>query len=58
MDMYDFGGSYAQTYTETCECNNIVEVSTQGDDTPEYHTDVYVRCACCGRSVAFSLPVN
>lgn len=57
MKFYDFGGEYAQTYSETCECGRVIEVSTQIDDYPEYYTDIYVKCDC-GKSVAFSLPVN
>jgi len=56
MEEY-FGGRAAQLYTETCECGNTIEVSTQKDDEPEYYTSVYVKCAC-GKSVRFILPVN
>ena len=56
-DMYDFENDFAQTYKETCDCGNVVEVSTQKDECPEYYTTVYVKCTC-GKSVAFSLPVN
>ena len=55
--MYDFGGDSAQTYSESCECGRVIEVSTQTDNCPEYYTDVYVKCVC-GKSVAFLLPVN
>lgn len=57
FDDYDFGGHAACTYTATCACGNVIEVSTQHDDHPEYITDVYVRCAC-GKSVKFELPAN
>ena len=57
MELYDFGGEFAQTYKAECECGNVIEVSTQKDESPEYHTDVFVKCAC-GKSVKFSLPVN
>jgi hypothetical protein len=57
MDMYDFGGEAACTYSRKCECGNIIEVSTQKDDEPEYYTDIYVRCSC-GKSVLFMLPVH
>ena len=57
MDIYDFGSEYAQTYTETCSCQREIEVSTQRDNNPEYYTEMFVRCTC-GKSVAFSLPVN
>jgi len=57
-DMYDFGNQSAQTYREKCECGREVEVSTQRNQSPEYYTDVYVRCMHCGGSVHFSLPVN
>lgn len=56
-EMYDFGGSCAETYEAVCECGERVEVSTQQDCDPEYYADVYVKCSC-GRSVYFSLPVN
>ena len=55
---YDFGGNAAQTYKETCsKCGNIQEVSTQEDNEPEYHTDVFVKCRC-GNSIKFILSVN
>lgn len=54
---YDFGGRFAQTYTNQCECGEEVEVSTQEDNNPEYLTTVFVRCKC-GKSVKFNLPVN
>ena len=57
MEHYDFGGEFAQTYKAECECGNQIEVSTQKDESPEYYTDVFVKCAC-GKSVKFSLPVN
>lgn len=57
-DLYKFGSSYAQTYKAPCDqCGREIEVSTQQDRCPEYHTDVYVRCEC-GGSARFSLPVN
>ena len=55
--LYEFGEDYAVTYTEECECGNKIEVSTQQDNCPEYHTEIHVRCKC-GKSVEFSLPVN
>lgn len=55
--VYDFGGEYSQTYKEKCVCGKEIEVSTQTDDSPEYYTDVFVKCDC-GNSVHFSLPVN
>lgn len=58
VNMYDFGGDCAQTYTERCnKCGRAIELSTQQDGHPEYRTDVYVRCVC-GESVGFNLPVN
>lgn len=57
VDVYDFGGDYAQTYMGKCVCGNTIEVSTQEDDQPEYRTDVFVKCSC-GKSVKFELPVN
>jgi hypothetical protein len=55
--LYDFDGKWAQTYKKKCVCGKTVEVSTQEDSYPEYHSDVFVRCAC-GESVGFNLPVN
>ena len=55
--MYDFGCEFSQVYKSKCECGNIVEVSAQEDDHPEYYVSVFVRCEC-GKSVEFSLPVN
>ena len=57
IDIYDFGGEFSQVYTQKCECGNVIEISTQKDASPEYYTDVYVKCNC-GRSVKFLLPVN
>ena len=57
LNKHDFGGKHAETYQKECDCGETVEVSTQEDSFPEYYTDVYVRCKC-GKSVAFSLPVN
>ena len=56
-DIYDFGGKFAQTYKEECECGRVIEVSTQTDREPEYYTEVFVKCEC-GKSVFFLLPVN
>lgn len=59
MDLYDFGSEYAQSYTETCECGEKIEISTQKDhDGVEYSTDIYVKCSKCSKSVNFNLPVN
>ena len=55
--MYDFDDTYSQTYTEECECGTIIEVATQKDNSPEYQTQIVVRCQC-GKSVEFLLPVN
>ena len=55
--IYDFGGEYAQTYIEDCDCGKKIEVSSQTDDSPEYYTTIYVKCSC-GESVLFRIPVN
>ena len=56
--VYDFGSKYAQTYTEVCPgCGKQFQVSAQRDQSPEYITDVFVKCDC-GESVQFNLPVN
>jgi len=55
--MYDFNEEFAQTYKERCECGEVIEVSTQQEQNPEYHTNVFVKCKC-GKSVCFLLPVN
>lgn len=57
MEPYDFGGNYAETYSETCECGRVIEVSSRRDNGADYYTYVYVRCAC-GKSVEFTLPAN
>ena len=58
MDIFDFGGDVAQTYTETCKgCNTDTQVSTQQDRCSEYATLIYVKCRC-GESVRFNLPVG
>lgn len=54
---YDFGSDVAQTYKEKCSCGEVIEISTQRDNGPEYYTYIYVKCRC-GKSVPFSLPVN
>jgi len=56
-DIYDFGGSCAQTYVGICECGERIMVSAQENAAPEYEADVYVKCRC-GKSVHFNLPVN
>ena len=56
-EMYDFDGEYSQQYENACKCGNLIQVSTQIDDRPEYYTEIYVKCSC-GKSVGFSLPVN
>ena len=45
-------------YKETCACGNVLECTTQQDNCPEYHTDVYIKCQKCGSYVEFTLPVN
>lgn len=40
---------------KSCEKEHIL--FTQGDDCPEYYTDVYLKCDC-GEYVEFKLPVN
>lgn len=46
-----------ETYKEQCECGKEIEVLTQEDISPEYYTNIFVKCVC-GRLVSFSLPVN
>ena len=55
--MYDFDEAGAETYKETCECGNVIEVSTLEDDSPAYYIAVFVKCQC-GESVEFNLPAN
>ena len=56
--MYDFDDEFSQTYTEKCGCGEVIEVSTQKDECPEYYTTVFVRCLKCKKGVEFNLPVN
>ncbi len=57
-NLYDFGGEFSQEYTETCsKCGKAFTVSTQIDNNPEYHTEIYIKCDC-GNSIEFILPVN
>jgi len=56
-DFYDFDKEYSQIYSKKCECGELIEVSTQKDNNPEYYSEVHVKCKC-GRPVGFSLPVN
>ena len=47
-----------QLYTQKCDnCKRIIEVRSQRDNRPEYHTDVYVKCNC-EQYTLFILPVN
>lgn len=58
QDLYAFESDFAQTYSANCEtCGRAIEVSTQRDQSPEYYTEVHVRCVC-GGSAKFELPVN
>lgn len=46
------------SYTEECpSCRFEHTILTQGDDSPEYYTEIYLRCQC-GEYIEFSLPVN
>ena len=56
-DIYDFDGEYAETFQKKCSCGEIILVSTQKDNYPEYYTDIFIKCKC-GKSVKFELPVN
>ncbi len=45
-DAFDFGGKYAETYTEKCECGRTIEVSSQETDEidpPKCYTLVYTK---------------
>jgi hypothetical protein len=54
----DFMGEFSQTYSEKCKkCGKIILVSTQKDKSPEYYTDIFIKCDC-GESIKFILPVN
>ena len=53
----DFNGAFSQTYQESCKCGQIITLSSQEDDRPEYYHTVFVKCKC-GNSVKFCLPVN
>jgi len=45
-------------YKESCKyCGKEHIICTQRDDSPEYYTDVYIKCSC-GKFVEFNLPVN
>lgn len=45
-------------YEEICKkCKAIHYLETQEDGSPEYYTDVYLKCPC-GEYVKFDLPVN
>lgn len=45
-------------YTVVCDCCSMpTTVMTQEDRMPEYHTWIYVQCAC-GEYLKFDLPVN
>ena len=58
-DDYDFGGKYAQTYSNECEnCGFRISISTQEDDFFEYYSTIFVKCPNCSKSIPFTLPVN
>ncbi len=58
IDMYDFNGEFAQTYTKMCSaCDSQVSISTQAEDALGHHTSVYIMCKC-GNSVGFRIPAN
>ena len=58
LETCDFGGFWSHIYKQQCaNCHIIHEVSTQPDDSPEYYTDIYIKCRC-GNSVKFTIPVN
>lgn len=44
-------------YHSSCECGKIHTVLTQQDRSPEYYTNVFIKCDC-GEYVLFDLPVN
>lgn len=45
-------------YKVVCEnCNKENSLFTQGDDYPEYYTDVLMECEC-KQMITFNLPVN
>ena len=51
--------NYRTEYKEPCpKCMRTVSCWSQGDNHPEYRTDVAVECPNCGEFVEFSLPVN
>lgn len=45
-------------YTKRCNCGENHEVRTQTDSSPEYYTNIYLKCGACGEYVKFELPVN
>ena len=53
MELYD-----RHYYEKDCLNGHHNFALTQDDDSPEYHTDVGVKCCKCKEIVWFSLPVN
>jgi hypothetical protein len=49
---------YSYEYRQKCpKCSRDQVVQTQRDLSPEYYTQVYVKCPC-GEFIEFKLPVN
>ncbi len=46
------------SYEKECSCCGIMqEILTQGGNSPEYETEIYLKCQC-GEYIEFILPVN
>lgn len=45
-------------YIQVCSCCGLVQkILTQGNNFPEYETEIYLQCQC-GEFIEFILPVN
>jgi len=46
------------SYEKECSCCVIMqEILTKGGNSPEYETEIYLKCQC-GEYIKFILPVN
>ena len=58
MDFEDIEELDRYEYSQKCPCCGLDhKILTQGNNSPEYQTNIYLRCQC-GEYIEFILPVN
>lgn len=58
MKLEEISTGYRSSYIQKCICCDLEqEILTQGNNYPEYETDIYLKCQC-GEYIEFILPVN